>query len=87
MYYFNPSAAQMLSAVSSDGRNWTAEAGIRITLNVFAVPKVVAAPGGERVYYTSGNGPILSAFSSDGLTFSADPGNRLTADSSFNWVE
>ena len=85
MYYFNPGSAQMLSALSSDGRNWTADAGIRMTLNVFAVPKVVAAPGGYRVYYTGGNGPILSAFSSDGLTFTADAGNRLTANSSFSW--
>lgn len=83
MYY--QSIPYLKSRISTDGLNWTDEAGIRYDLTspigpLGAVPRVTEVPGGYRVYYVMRqNAPlgVSSAFSSDGLTFVADPGLRL----------
>ncbi len=91
MYYTvcNPcsgadSGKEIRSAVSSDGLDWTPEAGTRLvmgTSRVGGVPDAVVLPDGRvRIYYLPSldNERIDSATSSDGLSFTPDPGDRLT---------
>ena len=74
MYYFaTDTSTDMVSAVSSDGRTWTREAGLRFTRpNTGAVLKVHTLPaGGFRLYYPDGSNHN-AATSSDGLTFTTE---------------
>lgn len=69
-----PENINIVSAVSSDGLNWTAEPGTRMSEG--ALPSVIELPDGRwRMYYNS-PGSIQSAISDDGLNFQAE-GLRL----------
>lgn len=65
----------IFSAISSDGKNWTPEAGIR-RANA-DLPAVIKLPDGQyRMYFVQGN-IIKSALSKDGLTFTDELGDRI----------
>ena len=71
------------SAISSDGLQWTPEAGVRCQLTVClgGQPGVAALPqGGWRLFFNHPDG-FYSAVTSDGLSFIADPGARLLGSS------
>ena len=75
MYVDTRSGDRVLSALSSNGTTWTAEAGVRLVGAQF--PRVVSAGTGYRMYYGDPiSGAIASAFSLDGLTWSAE-GSRI----------
>src|SRR5262249_41386666 len=62
MYFLRlPGGADLLSATSPDGVNWTQEAGTRVALNTISVPFVAPVPGGYRVYYVTSGGPTSIA--------------------------
>ena len=72
------------SAISTDGRRFTAEPGERVSpwkdggfTNGVGSPFIYRLPTGEyRLYYAT-NGGLGSSTSADGLTFTKDPGMRL----------
>ncbi len=72
-----PENINIVSAVSSDGLNWTPEPGTRLPEEPrAAMPSVIELPDGRwRMYYNSSGG-IQSAISDDGLNFQAE-GLRL----------
>jgi hypothetical protein len=88
MYYFNTTTGILASAFSSDGLNWTAELGARLSLPSNATPKAVAVPdSGYRVFYTtSGIQDISSAFSADGLNFFPEIGTRVAMSLTSFWT-
>jgi len=72
MYYASePEVAgfkgQIYSAVSSDGKNWTQEAGTRMEWATF--PSVIKLPDGKYRIYFQNQQVIKSAISDDGLTW------------------
>ena len=75
----------ILSAVSTDGLNWTIEPGVRLDVGglhdscMAYYPEVVAMPGGWRIYYRAGgyDSIIASAFSRDGISWEEEPGARI----------
>ena len=71
-----PENINIVSAVSSDGLNWTPEPGTRLPEEPrAAMPSVIELPDGRwRMYYNSGG--IQSAISDDGLNFQQE-GLRL----------
>ena len=95
MYYLGPPQVSgqpvTLSAISSDGLQWTPEPGVRCQLTVClgGQPGVVAVPsGGWRLFFNQVFAPgsaagwgFTSAVTTDGLTFTADPGVRLLGSS------
>ncbi len=76
---------RILSAVSSDGLNWTKESGVRIPPPNVTSGDTIILSGGTyryRMYYsapggTSGGAMIISAVSSDGLTWTKENGIRV----------
>ena len=77
-----------MSAISQDGRNFTAEAGVRVDNGgthdsaVAGGPNIVKLPNGTlRMYYYgySDRYRILSAHSTDGLNWTKEEGVRLDA--------
>lgn len=81
MYFEN--YGRIYSAISTDGRSWTIEGGVRVN---GTMPAVIRLPDGRwRLYYQyrpagpEAVGPyIASAVSSDGLSFQQESGYRLT---------
>ena len=71
-----PENINIVSAISSDGLNWTPESGTRLPEgHIYAMPSVIELPDGRwRMYYNSGG--IQSAVSGDGLNFQQE-GLRL----------
>lgn len=68
---------QVYSATSSDGINWTQEAGTRMEWATF--PSVIKLSDGKyRMYYQNQN-VIKSALSSDGLSWKEEAGTRIDA--------
>lgn len=93
MYYgaYGDSPISILSAISSDGVNWTKENGVRVApggvFDGLAVgsPDVIRLPDGRwRMYYSGSNdgattaGSILSATSVDGINWTKELGVRLS---------
>ncbi|MBZ9572280.1 hypothetical protein KJA15_03045 [Patescibacteria group bacterium] len=74
-----PENINIVSAISSDGLNWTSEPGTRLPEGFnYAMPSVIELPDGRfRMYYNSGG--IQSAISNDGLNFQVE-GLRLVTD-------
>ncbi len=66
---------QVYSAVSSDGKNWVPETGIRMEWAIF--PSVIKLPDGKYRMYFQNQGVIKSAISTDGLTWKDEPGTRI----------
>lgn len=101
MYY--GSGEGLMSAISSDGLNFTPEEGVRLPkggkgeLDEFGIthPSVVSLPDGSfRLYYDGQfkpeSGPywrIMSASSKDGLTWTKDAGSRVPVDTMFGDFE
>jgi hypothetical protein len=87
MYYFSDgSSLDMLSAVSSDGLNWSVEAGVRFTVSLIVPVRVSSVPTGFRLYYRNSSFTINSAFSSDGLTFTDEgPVGGFVSDGTIGW--
>lgn len=70
---------QIRSAISSDGRNFILESGVRLQGEM---PAFVKLPDGSwRIYFKSGPGStsIKSAITIDGFNFTIEPGERLGA--------
>ena len=66
----------ILSAISTDGKTFKPEAGVRLASGAF--PDVIHLSNGSwRMYYQGSNG-IDSASSSDGLNWTQDPGIRVS---------
>ncbi len=65
------------SAVSSDGVNWTEEAGVRREFGTF--PDVVHLADGRWRMYFQNSGVIKSAISDDGLEWTDESGTRVDA--------
>jgi hypothetical protein len=61
------------SAISSDGINFTEEAGIRFTKNNITDPDVFMLTDSSWVMFVSKGTTLVRATSSDGLTFTEDP--------------
>ena len=90
---YDTSTARILSAKSSDGMNWTPEAGVRLSpadggAGDFRVVSSDVSPAADgsgrlRMYYECCPGSqgaqnsIKSAVSDDGLTWEPEPGDRL----------
>lgn len=66
---------EVYSAVSTDGKSWTKEAGTRKTFATF--PDVIKLPSGTWRMYFQNAGVIKSATSSDGLVWTDEPGTRV----------
>lgn len=66
---------EVYSAVSTDGKTWTQEPGVRKTMATF--PDVIKTADGKfRMYYQSA-GVIKSATSDDGLSWKDEAGTRI----------
>jgi len=79
--YFLAGAPGVKSAISEDGIHFTIEEGARVSQGSGPVgpPRVVAVPGGYRMFVTTDAG-FKSLFSSDGLTFTWEDGIRLSVE-------
>ena len=91
--YYDDNQANVVSAISSDGLNFTAEAGVRLpampyqgsVAGVFATRVVPLSNGQWRMFFASNPAPgitdpgqgIGSAISSDGLNFTIEPHWRV----------
>jgi hypothetical protein len=87
MYYrADATPADVSSAISNNGLNWTVEGGSRYSDPEVGAIRATALPtGGYRLYFPTG-GSIASAFSSDGLTFTGEgPVSGAPIDASFTW--
>ncbi|HLC44101.1 MAG TPA: hypothetical protein VJK08_03185 [Patescibacteria group bacterium] len=74
---------EVYSAVSTDGKSWTKEAGTRKTFATF--PDVIKLPNGTWRMYFQNAGVIKSATSADGLSWTDEPGTRVDkTESGFN---
>ncbi len=71
---------QAYSAVSSDGKNWVPETGIRMEWATF--PSVIKIADGKYRMYYQNQGVIKSAISSDGLRWEEEPGIRMDKENS-----
>jgi hypothetical protein len=67
----------VLSAVSTDGVNFTAEDGLRS--EVGGVPGILLLPDGRYRLFVCGTGGIISLISTDGVNFAQEDGTRLAA--------
>ncbi len=71
-----PANHPILSAISTNGKIFKPEPGVRIANGAF--PDVIHLHNGQwRMYYQGGQG-IISALSTDGLNWQQDPGVRVT---------
>jgi len=87
MYYFaTATSIDVSSAISSDGLNWTVEAGTRYSdPNIGKIRGVALPAGGYRLYYPNGVG-YSSLLSPDGLSFTAEGPVTITpSDATFSW--
>jgi hypothetical protein len=87
MYYFaDGTTADVSSAISSDGLNWTVEPGARYSDPNIGAIRALAVPGGSyRIYYPNGSG-LTSLISNDGLSFAPEgPVTMTGADNSYAW--
>ncbi len=66
------------SAISTDGINYTLEAGIRFQAGNIYDPNVIRLKDGRYRMYLNRDSDITSATSADGLTFTDDGGVRLS---------
>lgn len=82
--YFHQ-GTEMKSAISSDGRSFQIEEGIRLA---GSMPSLIKLPDGKwRMYYQTlenGKGVFKSAVSTDALTWSVEPGTRLTTGGTYD---
>jgi len=82
--YFHQ-GTEVKSAISTDGRNFEIEPGVRIQ---GAMPAIIKLPDGRwRMYYQTfeaGGGVFKSAVSPDGLNWSTEAGVRLAAGGEFD---
>lgn len=82
--YFHQ-ATEMKSAISTDGRAFEVEPGVRLQ---GAMPSLIKLSDGRwRIYYQtqeSGKGVFKSALSTDGLKWNLEPGTRLTGGGEFD---
>ncbi|RME24490.1 MAG: hypothetical protein D6798_11160, partial [Deltaproteobacteria bacterium] len=68
---------EIRSAVSTDGRHFTPEPGVRLA-GPYVDPDVVVLDDGRiRMYITTDASRIRSAISDDGLQFTMEPGDRI----------
>ena len=88
MYYFpDATSVEIRSAISSNGLNWTVEAGVRYSEpNIGGVRATALPAGGYRLYFLTTTG-LGSAMSSDGLTFVGEGPvtTNPASDGSFSW--
>ncbi|MBI3536526.1 MAG: hypothetical protein HY070_03030 [Chloroflexi bacterium] len=81
LYFYDIAVKQgdhsIYSAVSSDGINFTLDAGVRFKAENIFDPDVVRLKDGRWRMFVNNMGKILSATSSDGLNFTADEGARV----------
>ena len=71
---------QVYSAISSDGKNWTQEAGTRMEWATF--PSVIKLSDGKYRMYFQNQGFIKSAISDNGLDWTNEAGIRIDATNS-----
>lgn len=85
MYFFpDTTSIDVQSAISTDGLNWTAEAGTRYSEpNIGGIRATALPGGGYRLYFQNASG-LASAMSSDGLTFASE-GPLTIASSDGTW--
>jgi RHS repeat-associated protein len=82
-------ANPLISFVSSDGIDWTQEAGLRQAAPppIIGASKIMQLPNGSyRMYYPSDPDVIDSAVSADGLTWVQEPGDRVSGPGPFSCV-
>ncbi|MBI3914606.1 MAG: hypothetical protein HY327_10545 [Chloroflexi bacterium] len=81
MYFYNIAVQQgehpIHSAISTDGINFTVEAGTRFKAENIFDPDVVRLKDGRYRMFINNADKIISATSSDGLNFTADAGVRV----------
>lgn len=76
--YFFAQNKGVMSAISSDGLQFTVEAGLRLPDGNGMPRAVVLTDKRIRLYFISGDG-VGSAISEDGLTFTVEPGVRINS--------
>ncbi len=76
--YFFAQNKGVMSATSSDGLQFTVEAGLRLPDGNGMPRAVVLADNRIRLYFITGDG-VGSAISDDGLTFTVEPGVRINS--------
>ena len=82
--YFHQ-ATEMKSAISTDGRTFEIEPGVRLQGSMPSLIKL--ADGRWRMYFQiqeNGKGAFKSALSNDGLKWNLEPGTRLTSGGEFD---
>ena len=76
--YFFAQNKGVMSAISSDGLKFTAEAGLRLP-DGSGMPRALVLPDKRiRLYFITGDG-VGSAISDDGLAFTIEPGVRINS--------
>lgn len=97
MYYggSDSSKSRILSAISTDGINWTKESGIRIdpgTAQAATYPSIIELPNGSfRIYFVENpnggnNVYIRSAISTDGVNWSKENGKRINYGGTYDFI-